>query len=933
MNERLNAIVGARISEFRRKMATVNRTIKSLPKNTKITITAVTRQAEKRIQKFQGSMARLANSIRAIGTVAGNFLQGGMLVASPAAVPAIASITGALGSLLPILGTAGGGFLGLGSAATSAAGGLGIYASIAQHAIKRVSALDASVRRGDKSFSELPKTYQNGIKALRGFNNVFYEFRKDFTEPIVDTYTPVMQGITSAIRQLRPALESTIVGVDNLANSFKEAINGSGAKAFFEWMGNTAGTYVERFGKTIGNLIAGFGNLMVAFDPLADSMTSGFLDMTARFNEWSASIQDSKALQNFISYVQTNGPKLLDIFGNIVMGLVGIGQAFAPMSADMLTGFQQLTEKFQQWGQTLSENQQFQQFISYIRENAPTVMSLIGNITMTLVNLGIAMAPLGQKILELVNSFFAWTSSMLEAHPIIGKIFGVLLVGVGVFQMIVPLILSVTSLFGGLGATIARVITRILPLFSSFKLMFITGFKMIGARFLLFTTKLATTATTVVASLLRMSKQAVIWAGKMIAQIARVIARFAVLSVKAALHAAKVALSFTVTMVTAAAKATASMVASIAKIIARYALLAAKSMVHAAKVAASWVVAMGPVGWVIGTIVALVALVIANWEKVKSWTTKIWSAVSNFINNAASQILGYIQEKFPALYNVIKAQMTLSKNIVTSIWNFIKSLFSSVLSFLKALVKGDFEGMKNAIDSAMSAAQTLISNILNAIKSFFSSILGNVVSTVKSKFQDVVNSVRERMNDALNKVTEIGGNILDFFSSLDLYKSGKAIIQSAIDGIMAMKDRIVGKVEGIVQSVRNLWPFSPAKEGPLSDIHRMDFAGPIGKSIAGAKNRIMRSMASLAGAARNAFNPDIAMANVGAIATIDASINSADLGTIEQSFGAELNDFELPDQEEQYAVINIGGHEAKGVIRYISSEQDRANFRKRRRPK
>jgi hypothetical protein len=143
--------------------------------------------------------------------------------------------------------------------------------------------------------------------------------------------------------------------------------------------------------------------------------------------------------------------------------------------------------------------------------------------------------------------------------------------------------------------------------------------------------------------------------------------------------------------------------------------------------------------------------------------------------------------------------------------------------------------------------------IWGAVRDFLVTTIVNIVTKMKSKFDELKNAAQEKMENMREKIRSVMDRIKGIFESINLYESGKAIIQSAIDGIMAMKDKIWAKVEEVVGGVRDYWPFSPAKRGPLSDIHRMDFAGPIGDSIKKAENPLMRSMANLSGSVRNAM--------------------------------------------------------------------------------
>lgn len=808
MNEHLNALVGARITEFRRKMAAVKKTMRSLPKRTVTTVTVVTKEAEKRIELFQNRIHRLANSIRAFGTVLGNMGMGSLLIASPSMVPILAASAGLIGSLGPMIGVLAGSTFALATAfgfAGSAAVGFGA----------------AAIPTISKLFDEnekLNKSQQAARSEFDKFKKTWNGITKDLEEPVLKAFGSAMKSANKMLKMARPLFDGAATAMNNLLSALNKSLDSPPVQAFFDYMNKNGGPMLEKLGKAAGNFLQGFMSMMTAFGPLAESTLQGFLNMSKGFAEWAAGLSKSEKFQSFVNYVNENMPKLRAIFRDVTAGLVYMFSAFGPLASEMMTGLQNMMARFKEWGKTLSDNQQFQSFIDYIRTNGPTVVSLIGNITTFLVNLGIAIAPIGAKVLELVNSFIGWTSSMMEAHPWFGKLVAVGTMMAGAFMMILPLIIKIRTAFAGLPAVIITLITKALPIFTMFKTNLIVGLKMLGTQFYLLGTKVMAAATTLITWFGKMIASAATWVAQTVAHIARVIAQYAVLAAKAAVHAAKVALTFTVTMVKAAATATASMVASMAKIIAKYAVLATKSMVHAAKVAASWVVAMGPVGWVIATIVGLVALVIANWDKIKSWTTKTWNKIWGTI-----------------------------KDIVQKIWD---------------------------------------------------------------------------------KVTDIFNNIVDFFGGIDLYASGKAIIQSAIDGILAVKDKILGTVEDIVSNVRDFWPFSPAKVGPLSDIHRMDFAGPIDKSIARARKPISSSMEKLAGLARNAFTPQLALADVGATAYVDTSMTEG-TQAIEHAFNSDVDDFELPEKD---IIIQMNDREVgRGTFRHIREfmnrdKEDRERF-------
>lgn len=75
---------------------------------------------------------------------------------------------------------------------------------------------------------------------------------------------------------------------------------------------------------------------------------------------------------------------------------------------------------------------------------------------------------------------------------------------------------------------------------------------------------------------------------------------------------------------------------------AQFLLMAVKAVAWATVMAAQWLIAMGPVGWVIATIIGLVALIIANWDTVKEWTGQAWDWIWQKVQGAVDFMLAAV---------------------------------------------------------------------------------------------------------------------------------------------------------------------------------------------------------------------------------------------------------------------------------------------------
>jgi TP901 family phage tail tape measure protein len=87
--------------------------------------------------------------------------------------------------------------------------------------------------------------------------------------------------------------------------------------------------------------------------------------------------------------------------------------------------------------------------------------------------------------------------------------------------------------------------------------------------------------------------------------------------------------------------------------------------------------------------------------------------------------------------------------------------------------------------------------------------------------------------DMWNNVTKKFSEFLAWMVGLGLrfYNAGKNIIGNIFLGIKSMINKPIDAIKNMVQKIRNMLPFSPAKEGPLRDIHKIRLIETIAENI------------------------------------------------------------------------------------------------------
>ncbi|MEN2765838.1 phage tail protein [Ornithinibacillus xuwenensis] len=467
MNERLNAIVGAKISEFRRKMAQVKATAMALPKNIVI-------EVEARVDKTQKRLDRLANSIRTLQTIGGNMAKGGLIALSPSAIPVLAGLTAALAMLGPMLAVMGGGALGLAAAFGVAGTGLAAFGTIAIPTMSRIAKAQNEIAKAEeklakadtaeeraKAQAELNAVYdklsgsqQGFIKSLNSFKSFWGDFVTSFETPMLNIFSQGLTTLQKALKKLAPVFDKALSAMNTLMSDLDKSLSNPTVVKFIEFLAANVEPMMTKLGRAFGNIALGIMDMMMAFKPLMDMMADGFLEMSRGFAEWAKGLADSPGFQKFVSYVQENLPKVKNIFKDAFLGIIDLFAAFAPLAADMMSGLEDLMAKFRKWASNLESNDAFQGFIQYIRDNGPKVMTFFGEFIRLIANLVKAVAPLGAQMLELVNKFLIWFNGFIENNPWFQKFIGFMIVFGGVLQAVLPIIIGVISFFGGLFNTI-----------------------------------------------------------------------------------------------------------------------------------------------------------------------------------------------------------------------------------------------------------------------------------------------------------------------------------------------------------------------------------------------------------------------------------------------------------------------------------------------
>lgn len=195
-----------------------------------------------------------------------------------------------------------------------------------------------------------------------------------------------------------------------------------------------------------------------------------------------------------------------------------------------------------------------------------------------------------------------------------------------------------------------------------------------------------------------------------------------------------------------------------------------------------------------------------------------------------------ISTLLPPLTQVIQAVVPIIMQVVTAIGQIITTVASALVpiiqqltpiiqtiatvaaGFITGILLPAFQAIAPVVQSAVGVIQSIfgtITGIIQGVVSIVSGIFTGDWTAIWNGFTTIVSSAVNGIGSIIGGIKDTIVNALAGAGSW-LVESGKSIINGLVSGIKSAIGGAVDIVGGALQSIRDLFPFSPAKKGPFS---------------------------------------------------------------------------------------------------------------------
>lgn len=244
-------------------------------------------------------------------------------------------------------------------------------------------------------------------------------------------------------------------------------------------------------------------------------------------------------------------------------------------------------------------------------------------------------------------------------------------------------------------------------------------------------------------------------------------------------------------------------------------LLGLTSLINGARMAAAWLMAMGPVGWIITAVVALVALLILYWDEiclaletawlwVRDTAISIWQSIVDFfvgigeaIWSAATtcwnSIVSFLQWIFPYLLAVATGGLSLLVEWVVTHWDEIlawtSSIWQSIVDFFVMCWQGIVSAVETGVQGVLDFFGWLAALPGKALKWF-----GGILTSAINKGKELLGWARGLPGRVLSSLGNVASKLVG---------AGRDLIRGLLNGLKSAASSIWNWLKGMLSGLKD----------------------------------------------------------------------------------------------------------------------------------
>jgi hypothetical protein len=185
---------------------------------------------------------------------------------------------------------------------------------------------------------------QDMVRQLQGLRPVLKDMRDAAAAQGLPGVSALLEDFEEAAPDIERMLAFLADASGDVAAELGEGLSGPRMAEFMQFVGDEGPTSIKLLADTVFNLAAGMGELWMAFTPSNTDFAVWLRDNAREFDEWAQRLDETQGFEDFIAYIQTNGPRVAEALGAIGSMLLHILEAAAPLGGPTLMALEAVAD-------------------------------------------------------------------------------------------------------------------------------------------------------------------------------------------------------------------------------------------------------------------------------------------------------------------------------------------------------------------------------------------------------------------------------------------------------------------------------------------------------------------------------------------------------------------------------------------------------------
>ena len=194
-------------------------------------------------------------------------------------------------------------------------------------------------------FAKLTQEEQKLANKIKGFKKDYEDWQKSLEGSVFPAISGGLDLISSQLPRISPLVRTAGRSFLDLEKDAKSALEDPFWGQFLFNLETAMPGAIEDLGHTAGNVFKGLAGIIDAFLPHTRDLTSSIEDASQRFADWGTTLSGNPAFRDFLDYAAENGPKVMSILGDLGTIVGNLLKAGAGGGATALDAIATITDK------------------------------------------------------------------------------------------------------------------------------------------------------------------------------------------------------------------------------------------------------------------------------------------------------------------------------------------------------------------------------------------------------------------------------------------------------------------------------------------------------------------------------------------------------------------------------------------------------------